>query len=198
MNTILVTYATRAGSTTDVATAIAETLREEGAAVDVRPIKSVCDVQGYDAVVIGSAIRMGHWLPEAVGFVKTYRESLSRIPTAYFLVSGFLQADRPEVRKTMLAYLEPVRAMLEPVSIGLFAGKLDDSKLSWLDRFIAKKVGSAEGDWRDWQAIRQWARSLQMARATERVPSPGRVGPSSRVGESDPRSRSGASQGDDL
>ncbi len=177
---------------------IAETLREVGTAIDICPIKSVRDVQGYDAVVIGSVIRMGHWLPEAVEFVEHHRESLSRIPTAYFLVSGFLQADRPEARKTVLAYLEPVHAMLEPVSIGLFAGKMDDSKLSWLDRFIAKKVGSAEGDWRDWEAIRQWARSLHMARATERVPSPQRVGPSSRVGESDPRSRSGASQGDDL
>jgi len=45
---------------------------------------------------------------------------------------------------------------------GLFAGKMDYSKLSWLDRTIARKVGATEGDWRNWEAIRQWARSLPL------------------------------------
>ena len=61
----------------------------------------------------------------------------------------------------MLAFLDPVRKILEPISIGLFAGKIDFSKLSWLDRTIAKAVGSPEGDWRDWEAIRNWARELR-------------------------------------
>jgi menaquinone-dependent protoporphyrinogen oxidase len=161
MNKILVTYATRAGSTVEVAATVAEELRAEGATVDVLPIKIVRDVNGYDAVVVGSAIRMGQWLPEAVQFVKTHRSTLAGIPTAYFLVSGFLREDTPEMRQKVLAFLDPVREILEPISIGLFAGKIDFSKLSWLDRTIAKAVGSPEGDWRDWEAIRNWARELQ-------------------------------------
>ena len=115
----------------------------------------------HDAVVVGSAIRMGHWLPEAVEFVKANRESLSHIPTAYFLVSGFLQEDTPEIRRRVLAYLDPVRKILEPTSIGLFAGKIDYNRMDWQDRTIAEAVSSSEADWRDWEAIRAWAHELQ-------------------------------------
>src|SRR6266704_4855322 len=161
MNKILVTYATRAGSTAEVAASVAEVLSATGATVDVKPVTAVHEVKGYDAVVVGSAIRMGHWLPEAVEFVKANRESLSHIPTAYFLVSGFLQEDTPEMRRRVLAYLDPVRKILEPTSIGLFAGKMDYSKMDWHDRSIAEAVSLSEGDWRNWEAIRGWARDQQ-------------------------------------
>jgi menaquinone-dependent protoporphyrinogen oxidase len=160
MKKILITSATRAGSTVEVATHVAEVLRAEGASVDVQPVKTVHDVKGYDAVIRGLAIRMGNVLPEAVAFVKAHRDSLSRMPTVYFLVSGFLREDTPEMRQKVLAFLDPVRAILEPMSIGLFAGKMDYRKLSWLDRTIARAIGSSEGDWRNWEAIRGWAHDL--------------------------------------
>lgn len=160
MKRILVTYATRAGSTAEVAACVAEELSAVGATVETIPIKAVTGVNPYDAVIIGSASRMGHWLPAAVGFVKAHRERMSQIPTAYFLVSGFLREDTPEMRKTVLAYLDPVRDALEPASIGLFAGKMDYHGLSWLDRTIARALGSNEGDWRDSEAIRTWAHQL--------------------------------------
>jgi menaquinone-dependent protoporphyrinogen oxidase len=160
MNKILVAYATRAGSTSEVAETIGQTLNASGATVDVRPVKKLEGLQGYEAVVVGSAIRMGQWLPEAVQFVKTHQAALSTIPTAYFVVSGFLREDTPEKRDEVRAFLDPVRQILEPKSIGLFAGKMDYSKLSWLDRTIAKAVKSVEGDWRNWDAIRAWAKEL--------------------------------------
>jgi menaquinone-dependent protoporphyrinogen oxidase len=161
MNKILVAYATRAGSTFEVAARVAEVLRAAGATVDIKPVTAVHELNGYEAVVVGSAIRMGRWLPEAVEFVKTNRETLSCIPTAYFLVSGLLRNDTPEMRREVLAFLDPVRALLKPVSIGLFAGKLDYSTMDGLDRSIAEAVSSAEGDWRDWDAISEWAHNLQ-------------------------------------
>jgi menaquinone-dependent protoporphyrinogen oxidase len=157
---ILVTYATRAGSTAQVAEAIAQTLGAAGTAVDVRPIKNVTHLEGYDAVVIGSAIRMGQWLPEAVEFVKNNQPVLVNLPTAYFLVSGFLRHDTPEMHKTVEAYLDPVRKILEPKSIGMFAGKMDYCRLSFLDRTLAKMMKEEEGDWRNWDAIGGWARDL--------------------------------------
>jgi menaquinone-dependent protoporphyrinogen oxidase len=161
MNKILVAYATRAGSTAEVATYVAEALRSTGAAVDVQHVKTVREVKSYDAVVVGSPIRMGHWLPEAVEFVKANRETLSHILTAYFLVSGLLREDTSGMRLRVLTYLDPVRAILEPISIGLFAGKMDYSKMDGFDRSIAEAVSSSEGDWRNWEAIRQWAHRLQ-------------------------------------
>lgn len=161
MNKVLVAYATKAGSTGEVAEVIGQVLCEGGAAVDVKPVKEVSDVSGYSGVVVGSAVRMGSWLPEAVKFVETHTAALEKKPVAYFQVSSFLKEDTPEKRQEAATYLGAVRALVEPASVGLFAGKIDYSKLSFFDRAIAKMVGSAEGDWRDWDAIRAWAGELR-------------------------------------
>ncbi len=161
VNKILIAYATRAGSTAEVAGTIGQVLSSGGATVDVRPLKDVTDLRGYNAFVIGSAIRMGQWLPEAVQFVKTNQPTLAGARTVYFLVSGFLREDTPEMRVKVAAFLDPVRKILEPASIGMFAGKMDFGKLSWIDRTIAQMVKSPEGDFRNWDAIRAWASDLR-------------------------------------
>jgi len=160
MDKVLVAYATKAGSTGEVAEVIGQVLCEGGAAVDVKPIREVIDVNGYSRVVVGSAVRMGSWLPEAVKFVEAHTAALETKPVAYFQVSSFLKEDTPEKRQEAATYLGAVRALVEPASVGLFAGKIDYSKLSFFDRTIAKMVGSEEGDWRDWDAIRAWASDL--------------------------------------
>lgn len=62
---ILVTYASRAGFTAEVAQAIGKTLRENGLGVDVFPMQEVANLSAYRAVVAGSTIRAAKWLPEA-------------------------------------------------------------------------------------------------------------------------------------
>ena len=158
-NRILVAYATRAGATIQVAQTIGETLAATGAAVDVRPITRVNDLKGYTAMVIGSAIRMGKWLPEATEFVKSNQSTLATAPTACFLVCATLHEDTVETRTKVLTYLNPIRPILKPTSIGLFAGKMNYDTLSLLDRaMVQSKV--PQGDWRNWDAIRAWARDL--------------------------------------
>ena len=58
--TVLVTYATRYGSTEEVAHALAESLRENTATVDVLPIQDVRSPERYDAIVLGAPLYMGH------------------------------------------------------------------------------------------------------------------------------------------
>jgi len=157
---VLVAYASRAGSTGGVAEAIAKTLCENGASVDVRLAKDVSDVSAYQAVVVGSAIYMGQWMGEAVEFVEKNRAALGQRPTAYFCVCSTLREDTPENRRTVTAYLDGVRAKVQPVSEGLFAGALDYSKQSFLYRMIVKAMKASEGDWRNWDAIRAWSKEL--------------------------------------
>ncbi len=159
-NRILVTYATRKNSTAEVAQSIAETLHAAGQTVDLYPVKAVHDVSHYDAVVIGSAIRFGRWLPEAVNFVSTNRESLSRVPVSYFTVCITLSDDSDENRATVQAYLDPVRSILKPVREGWFAGRLDYSRIDWWQRRLGKAIRMPEGDFRNWDAIRAWATSV--------------------------------------
>ena len=159
-NRILVTYATRAGSTAEVAAAIAETLAARGYAVDVKPVKEKPQLTGYSAVVLGSAIRMGNWLPEAVDFVKANQAALNALPTALFTVHMLNTGDDEASRAARAAYLDAVRPLLNGVETAYFEGKMYYRQLSFLDRTVAKMVKSAEADHRDWIGIRQWANAI--------------------------------------
>lgn len=161
-NRILVTYATRAGSTAGIATVIAETMAARGYSVDLKPVSEKPDLTGYAAVVIGSAIRMGHWLPEAVDFVKTHQTDLNAVPVALFTVHMLNTGDDEASRTGRLAYLNDIRPLLPGAEEVYFTGAMDFERLSFLDRLIAKMVGAIEEDRRDWGAIKQWARTVEM------------------------------------
>ncbi|NIN65957.1 MAG: flavodoxin, partial [Anaerolineae bacterium] len=106
---ILVAYATKVGSTVEVAEAIAEELRDAGAGVEVHPAKDVKELSPYSAAILGSGIRMGTLLPDATKFVEKYQEALSQVPVAYFVVCMTMKDDTEENRRTVEAYLDPVR-----------------------------------------------------------------------------------------
>ena len=164
-NKILVTFASRNGATAGVADAIGKTLAESGVLVDVLPMQSVTDLTPYRAVVAGSAIQAGQWLPEAIQFIRTHQSDLARKPFAAFLVCMTLAMKKGDYREHVANWLSPVRALVKPVSEGLFAGVLDIRKVrSFKDRLnfrISVLMGVwEEGDHRDWVAIKAWAQSL--------------------------------------
>jgi menaquinone-dependent protoporphyrinogen oxidase len=164
---ILVTYASRAGSTAGVAKAIADTLIEGGAEVDLRPMQDVTDVTPYRAVVAGSAIHGQKWLPEAMQFLRTFQAPLAQRPFAAFSVCMTLAMRNGEqYRSSVAEWSRPVRALVRPVSEGHFAGVLDIGKIpSFADRVkfrLSVLFGVwSEGDHRDWDAIREWAAGLR-------------------------------------
>ena len=164
---ILITYASNTGWTAGVAEAIGKTLAENGAKVDVLPMRDVKDLSPYDAVVAGSAINGGAWLPEAMQFMRAHQAELKRKPFTAFLVCMTLSMKNGEqYRSHVSSWLEPVRALVRPVSEGLFAGGLDIRKIpSFSDRLkfrLSVLFGVwKEGDHRDWDAIRQWAQEIK-------------------------------------
>ena len=165
-NRILVTYATRSGSTAGIAQEIGRTLTAAGAQVDVLPVQEVKNLAPYAAVVAGSAIQGGQWLPEATQFVQTHQAALARKPFAAFLVCMTLAMKKGDHRAQVAGWLAPVRARVRPVSEGLFAGTLDLSQIpSFGDRLkfrISVMTGIwSEGDHRDWETIRTWAEGLR-------------------------------------
>jgi len=159
---ILVTYATRLGSTAGVAEAIGQTLAKSGAQVDVRPMAEVEDLSPYQAVVAGSAIRGHELLPEAMQFIRTHQAALLQKPFAAFLVCMTMAMRNPKGREFAATWLEPVRSLVRPVSEGLFAGVLDIKRISSFSDRLKFRLSVlfgvwSEGDHRDWDAIRAWA-----------------------------------------
>jgi menaquinone-dependent protoporphyrinogen oxidase len=158
---VLVTYASKYGSTGGVANAIGKELCSKDVAADVVLIKNARNVGSYQGVVIGSAIYMGKWMSEAADFVEKNRDILRLVPVAYFLVCMTLSRPTEKNRAEVLSYMDPIlKAVPEirPVGIGTFAGALDYNNLSWFTKKIMKSKGSPEGDFRDWNAIRAWVR----------------------------------------
>ncbi len=166
-NKILVTYASRTGSTAEIAQAIGKTLAETGAQVDVRPMQEVQDLAPYSAVVAGSAIRKSKWLPEAAQFIQTHRAELAQKRFAEFTVCITLAMSSAEQYRSAVAkWVAPVRALATPLSEGFFPGMLDFKKLPMnLDTLglrlaVAFRIFPHE-DRRDWNAVRAWAESIR-------------------------------------
>jgi menaquinone-dependent protoporphyrinogen oxidase len=130
-------------------------------------MRDVRDLSPYVAVIAGSAIHAGKWLPEAMQFVEQHRSALSTKPLALFLVCMTLAMPKAaQYRAFVTDFFAPVRALVTPVSEGCFAGTLDISKVpSFADRLkfrLSVLFGVwSEGDHRDWEAIRAWAQSLR-------------------------------------
>ena len=141
---ILMAVATRHGSTHEIAEAIAQELRSTGHAVDVRKVDDSPTVETYDAVIIGSAVYMGGWLPEARQFVEGNRARLAEVPIWLFS-SGPLGQEHPHPPGNPSQFDELMQAT-RARDHRIFAGKLDKRSLGLGERLIARVVKALEGD----------------------------------------------------
>lgn len=162
---ILVTYATRYGSTQEVAEKVAATLREGGLAVDVQPAKQVQSLAGYRAVVLGAPLYIGSWLKDAQRFLTQHQAALEKLPIALFSL-GPTRADEgiAEVQASLDAQVGKY-PWLKPVAVELFGGKYDPDKLRFPDTILkiipaSPLHGQPASDIRDWEAIRTWTKSV--------------------------------------
>jgi menaquinone-dependent protoporphyrinogen oxidase len=158
---VLVSAASRHGSTAEIAERIGRVLRQEFAdapatRVDVLPPDGV-DPDGYDALVLGSAVYMGHWLDGALRLSRRYAESGGHGPVWLFSSGPIGDPPKPDQ---------------QPVDVGavvmatkardhrLFTGVLDRQRLTFGERALVAALRAPYGDFRDWAAVESWARDI--------------------------------------
>ncbi|KAJ9154771.1 hypothetical protein NKR23_g2203 [Pleurostoma richardsiae] len=181
---VLVTYATSLGSTKEIAERIAQRLAPlvRPAAVDCLEVSAVPPLadtgssgdSNYAAIVVGSAIHAGRWLPPARAFLQRNRRVLVSSPSAppVWAFSVGMPADE-EARAAEEASVN--RALREqflppessPGSPGgalrghrLFRGRFERADAPWwMGLFLCCIPRKAQlwGDMRDWEEIEAWA-----------------------------------------
>ncbi|MDV2476756.1 flavodoxin [Rhodococcus zopfii] len=154
---ILVSAASRHGSTAEIATALGAALRDRGALVDVVEPHDVGDVTDYDAVVLGSAVYRGRWLRPAREFVDAHVAELRRRPVFLFSSGPIADQDWP-VNNPYDVF--NVRHRTGAREHRMFAGKLDPEALSVGERMHVRMSGGRAGDFRDWDAVGGWAGTI--------------------------------------
>lgn len=155
---ILIAYGSAAGSTAEVAQAIGEEMEKAGAQVDVKAVENIKDIHAYDAVVVGSAVRIFKLLGKTRRFLRRQARHLRNLPVAFFVVCMTLKEETPENIEKATSFAEPMLNIKEPVSLGLFGGCMDPDKLTG---FFAETMKSEpKEDVRDWEKIRAWGRDV--------------------------------------
>ena len=155
---VLVTAASRHGSTREIADEIGRVLRSEGCDADVRGVDEVRGVDGYDAVVLGSAVYMGRWLEPARTLAAEHGAELSARPT--WLFSSGPVGDPPRPQPEEAVKVDEILAATGAAEHRLFAGKVDRGVLGFAERAVVRAVGAREGDYREWDEIRAWAAGI--------------------------------------
>jgi menaquinone-dependent protoporphyrinogen oxidase len=154
---VLVTAASRHGATAEIAGVIAEQLAAAGHDVDVQEPDSVHDLDSVDAVVLGSAVYLGHWLKPARELVTRLGPDLARRPVWMF--SSGPVGDPPKPSD------DPVDAAAAVAATGarehrVFAGHVNRDQLGLAERAMVRTFHASVGDFRDWDEIKGWARDI--------------------------------------
>ena len=170
---LLVTAASKHGSTNGIAEAIAETLRGSGHDVDAVAPEDVTALERYDAVVLGSAVYTGRWMDAARTFADRHAEALLTRPVWLFSSGPLGDPPKPIEEPPEVA---PLAERLAACGHRVFPGRLDRDDLGFLERTVTRAVGSPDGDFRDWDEIRAWAAEI----GAELAGAPGATGSPAR------------------
>lgn len=169
MSRVLIAYASKMGATQEIAEAIGTTMTAAGDEVTVAPAQAVLDIGYYDAIVLGSALYMARWRPDAVQFLRRFRSELPS-KRVWLFHSGPLGEGTDKPQKAPAA----VRRLATEIGAGqptTFPGRI---KPETARGFMAKKMakGPLAGDFRDWDQIRQWATEITRSTHKEDIHAP--------------------------
>lgn len=156
---VLISYATKYGTTAEIAEKIGEVLRQEGLAVDVLLVKKVKNLAPYTAVILGSAVYVGKWRKEAVKFLEDNEQALAERDVWLFSSGPTGEGDPVELLQgwQFPEGQQEIADRIQPHEIVVFHGALDEDDLNFIEKRMIKMVKAPTGDFRDWEGIINWA-----------------------------------------
>lgn len=154
---VLVAAASKYGATAEIAKAIGDVLVERGIQTDILPVEDVTAVDGFDAVVLGSAAYAGRWLKPAKELVEAQAAALAARPVWLFSSGPAGDPLKPEEDPADAA---PMLEATGAVEHRVFPGKIDKSRMNFAEKAMVMALRVPEGDYRDWDQIRAWASGI--------------------------------------
>jgi menaquinone-dependent protoporphyrinogen oxidase len=156
---VLVAYASKYGSTEQIAERIGLRLKKAGLDVDIRPVKAVIDPSAYSALLLGSGVYAGFCLKPAADFLKKQESALSKMPVWLFSGGPTGEGDPSEMMDgyTLPDNLKEVAERIIPKGVAFFHGAIDMDKLKFAEKLIIRALKAPLGDFRDWDMIHAWA-----------------------------------------
>ncbi len=168
---VLVAVASRHGATREIAAALARDLTGNAAAPDLElhasvvPVEHHPDPLHHDAVVLGSAVYGGSWLPVARRFATGSAAALRTRPLWLFSSGPIGRPPFPDAEPYDIATMT---AMLQPRGSLVLPGRLEPALLSFAERAVVTAMRAPVGDARDWGLVRQWADEIARSLAGDR------------------------------
>jgi menaquinone-dependent protoporphyrinogen oxidase len=153
---VLVVVATKHGATRGIAEAIAGELAagDGGPTVVLQDAEHAPAPDGYDAVVVGSAVYAGRWREPARDWVGAHAAALRGRPVWLFS-SGPIGS--PPFPRDEPHDVHPLTELIGARGHQVFAGRLDKDLLNVGERAMVTAMRAPLGDFRDWAAVRAWA-----------------------------------------
>jgi menaquinone-dependent protoporphyrinogen oxidase len=154
---ILVTTASKHGSTDEIGARIGSVLGARGHRVELRKTCDVGSIEPYDVVILGSALYAGRWQRDAKALVERQRADLSPRPVWLFSSGPVGDPSKPKD--------DPIDVVAVQREVGaldhhVFSGKIDTTTLSLPERAVVKALHVEAGDYRDWCDVERWAGSI--------------------------------------
>ena len=158
---VLVTFATRTGSTEEVAQLIAEVLRNQDVAVDLRPAKEITSIEPYTAVVIAAPLYMGRLHKEVRRFLHAHRVAITKVQVALFVL-GPVQKEEKEWTSAMQQLDKELKnfSWLSPFAQYIVGGRFDPTRMGFPFNIIPAMRKMPASDALDWNLIREKASEL--------------------------------------
>jgi len=157
---VLICVASRHGATFEIAEEISATLVGAGYQTAVLPPDAVTSLEGYDAIILGSSVYVGHWMDSAIDLVERFSKEITSVPVWLFSSGPMGHEPKPEDEPAdVAALLAATRAREHRV----FAGQVDRSRLGLGEKVLLSAIRAPEGDFRSWDEIRAWAGEIATA-----------------------------------